>query len=169
MKMMRIVCLVVVCFLYTLGHGRLLEATEPSHDEGTAQGQQQVESQTPSKWEVAGKEVKEASSAVVDATRDSASSTWKGIKKGSSKAWEKTKSGSKELYDAVGDKSKDAWHATKEESQELWRKGKSALHGATSPNEHKKARAGDVREPKKPAAPAAPEQPQVKEPETYKL
>nr|WP_320010025.1 hypothetical protein [uncultured Desulfobulbus sp.] len=168
MKMMRMVCLIGVCFLSSQGQPQLLLANEPVSG-GSIQEQQQRESQAPSKWEVAGNEVKEASSAVVDATRDSASSTWKGIKEGSSEAWNKTKTGSKELYDTVGEKSKEAWKATKEESQELWQKGKAAVHDATSPNEAEKPALGEIQKPEKPRTLETPEHPQVKEPETYKL
>ncbi len=104
-------------------------------------------------WTKAGREVKEASSAVGEATKESAKEAWKTTREGSaelydktkefgSDAWEKTKTGAGEAWDATKDTSKSAWDKTREGSRELWESGKSRLHEATSPDPAPEAAAG---------------------------
>lgn len=67
----------------------------------------------PGRWEKAGKEIKEAGSALAEATKES-----------SKEAWDTTKEGTKK-----------AWEATKEESAELYEKGRAKIHEMTAPDQ----------------------------------
>ncbi|MCL1980689.1 MAG: hypothetical protein FWG62_06405 [Proteobacteria bacterium] len=121
------------------GFGFAEEYVAPKDQQATIQQeasapQQEGAPQRESKWSEAGREVKQATGSVVEATKETTGAAWETVKNESSSAWEKTKSGSRELYDTVGDKSKEAWHATKEESKSIWERGKSLVHEATAPN-----------------------------------
>lgn len=115
-------------------------AEEPVNGPAPAPQQQEA-----SKWDVAGHGVKQASGAVMEASKETAGTAWDSLKTESVEVWERTKTGSRELYDTVGEKSKEAWHATKEESKTFWEKGKASIHEATAPES-----------PAAPTAPAAP-------------
>lgn len=67
----------------------------------------------PGRWEKAGKEIKEAGSAVLDATKETGK-----------EAWDTTKEGTKK-----------AWKVTKEESAELYEKGRAKIHEMTAPDQ----------------------------------
>lgn len=132
MKMMRFVHLVGVAGLIVVPSA--IWATEKNNDQPTEQEQAQHSATAePGKWENAGREVRDAAGAVVEATRESTGTAWDAVKSGSSEAWDKTKSGSQELYHSMEERSKEAWHATREESQDLWHKGKALIHEATAP------------------------------------
>ncbi len=106
----------------------------------------------PSQWDTAGREMKEASHAVGEATKESwqdtrdASATARDTtKRESGKAWDKTMEVSNEAWQDTRDASATAWDATKRESgkawdktmevsDDAWEKGKARLHEATAPD-----------------------------------
>lgn len=131
MKVMQIVCGAVVGSL--LGAQSLAWATEGDGGTLNPAPVQQATPSEPGKWEAAGREVRDAAGAVLEATRESTGTAWDSVKSGSVEVWDKTKSGSQEVYNTVGERSKEAWHATREESQDWWQKGKAMIHEATAP------------------------------------
>lgn len=96
-------------------------------------------------WNKAGKEVKEAAGAVVDATADTSKETWDATKDGASDAYDATAEKSGEIWDATKDTSEDVWGTIKVESVEAWEKtrdgsksiyekAKEKIHEATAPD-----------------------------------
>src|SRR5665647_309736 len=111
-----------------------------AEDQSTSQRQEGVHEQENSKWGEAGQEVKKASGAVVEASRETAGSAWEK----SADALEKARAGSKEVLETVGEKSKEAVGTVKEqskyfwekawmESRHVWEEGKSKIHEVTAP------------------------------------
>ncbi|MDY0390412.1 hypothetical protein [Desulfobulbus oligotrophicus] len=107
-------------------------AEQPPPEENVPQ-EKKIEQQ-PDKWSEAGREVRQATGSVADATKESAGTAWESLKTGSTTAWEKTRSGSVHLFESVGEKSREAWSVTKEETADFWNKGKSLIHEATAPD-----------------------------------
>ena len=164
MKMMQVISLVGMTLCFSPIHSSWAQGEE----EGAkvdASTEREAPRQEDNKWGTAGHEVKQATSAVVEATRETAGSAWDSLRSGSSEVWHKTKDGSIELYDTVGEKSKQAWHATKEESQELWHKGKAVLHDATAPERPVTKAPQAPPQPEAPATPVQPETPQAASPQ----
>ncbi len=98
----------------------------------------------PGKWDKAGKEIKEASDAVVEATKDTSKQAWDTTKEesqelyektreGTKEAWDKTKETSEETWEKVKEGSGEAWDKTKETSQEVYEKTRDTIHEATAP------------------------------------
>lgn len=98
-----------------------------------------AEEEEPGRWEKAGKEIKEAGSAVLDATKETGK-----------EAWDTTKEGTKK-----------AWQVTKEESAELYEKGRAKIHEMTAPDQPAAAdnSAEQPVAPENPAEQASPEAP----------
>jgi hypothetical protein len=163
MKMMQIVGLVGISLCFNPVLPGWAQDTGAGHEVG-APGAGEASAQDANKWQAAGQEVKDASSAVAEATRETAGTAWDSLKSGSSEVWEKTKSGSQELYETAGEKSKQAWRTTKEESRELWQKGKATIHEATAPETTAPQAPPAPPEPAPPAAPAMPTQPEAASP-----
>lgn len=118
-KMLSSVWLIVLCSLSTAP-----AEEEPGHG----------------KWERAGKEVKEASEAVLDATRDTSRKVWEKTRDESGELYEKAAEQSDELLDKTGEtwewikiESFEAWQKAKEESGELYQKTRKKIHEATAP------------------------------------
>ena len=120
MKVMQIVRGAVVVSL--IGVPALAWAAEGDGETVNANPAQQSAPAEPGKWEAAGREVRDAAGAVLEATKESTGTAWDSVKSGSAEVWDKTKSGSQEV-----------WHATREESQDWWQKGKAMIHEATAP------------------------------------
>ncbi len=148
---------VLLCglMLAVVSMGTVVVAAE---EQGQTKEQEMAQPQTGVKWDAAGQEVRKASDAVAEATRETAGTAWDALKNESVETWEKTRAGSRELVDTVGEKSKEVWQATKEESLGFWDKGKAKIHEVTAP-------APPVVVPAAPpASPVAPGQPTVTPP-----
>jgi hypothetical protein len=118
MKMIRNIYKAAVCILL-IAIPPVWASDQPTDVQGD-QAAPVVEKQDEGPWQAVGQEVKEATGAVVEATRESAGTAWEALKSGSTEVWER---------------SKGAWHATREETQELWEKGRAKIHEATAPEE----------------------------------
>lgn len=131
-------------------HGATEEQPVPK-EQGSVERQQQE-----SRWNEAGKDVKEAAGSVTEATKETAGTAWDTLKTESAETWEKTKAGSRELIDTVETTSKKTWQATKEGSRDLWQKGKAKIHEATAPDPPVSPAPPTKPAAEPPAAPAAP-------------
>lgn len=97
------------------------------------------------KWDKAGKEMKEAADAVVEASRDSTREAWQTTKEESgdlyenageesAEMWEKTKEKSGEVWETIKVESFEAWEKAREESERIYDKAKAKIHEATAPD-----------------------------------
>lgn len=93
-------------------------------------------------WSKAKEEVKEAASAVGEASSVTAKDVWRSTKEESKEAWDKTKKGSKE-----------AWDKGKAESNEVLDQVRQKVHEATAPPVSEEPSAPDTVPEAEPAGP----------------
>ena len=145
MKMMRLITqMILYCVLLAVVSIPSVIAAVAAEEQNLPQRQEGVKQKENSKWGEAGQEVKKASGAVVEATRETAGDAMGKVRDESVGAWEKARSGSREVVETVGEKTKEAVGTVKEQSRNFWEKawmgsrhvweeGKSKIHEVTAP------------------------------------
>lgn len=85
------------------------------------------------KWETAGKKVKEAVEAVVQATRKTVHKVWNETKTESREVYEKTRSKSGKIWNRTKEESEETWEAAKSKTRKALNNAKAGIHEATAP------------------------------------